>query len=169
MKRSGFLQRNQPLRQFSFPVNRQTPQIKAALRRMSDSPTATIKRNIQALLRELAIVRDGGCVLRNFSEAGECGGFRNDGELILQFEHLMTRANAASYGDLRLGVCLCQRHHIFWKPQHSERYWRLVKQIIGPERAALMERVQEDRAPHRFYVGDWKAIEVALTAELQSE
>lgn len=73
---------------------------------MSDSPTATIKRNIQALLRELAIKSDGGCVLQADNRAGA------------------GRLDAAG--------------------------------------------VQDDRAPHRFHVGDWKAIEIALTAELQA-
>jgi hypothetical protein len=60
--------------------------------------------------------------MRNTPEAAACGEYRQDGEL----------------RDLRLG--LCQRHHIFWKPQQSEPYWKLIKQIIGPVRAALMER-----------------------------
>jgi hypothetical protein len=38
-----------------------------------------------------------------------------------------------SSGDLRLGVCVCERHHIFWKLQHPDEYimdW-LRRQIIG--------------------------------------
>jgi hypothetical protein len=134
---------------------------------MSDSPTATIKRNIQALLRELAIVRDGGCVLRHDPEAGQCGGYRQDGELIYQAEHLVTRSNSVSYGDMRNIVFLCRHHHGHWKPENSIRYWRLIEHHIGPVRWAWAQRVLDDRAPHRFYVSDWKAIELALWAELK--
>jgi hypothetical protein len=105
-------------------------------------------------------------VLRHYPEAGACGGYRKDGELILQFEHLVTRANSASYGDLRLGVILCVRHHIYFKPQHSELYWRLIKAHIGPERTALLQRVQDDRSPHRVFVSDWQTLEAVLRAEL---
>jgi hypothetical protein len=105
-------------------------------------------------------------VLRHYPEAGACGGYRNDGELVLQGEHLNSRTNAVTYGDMRNIVCLCRHHHIDWKPQHSRLYWKLIHQHIGPERSAWLDRVQEDKRPYRFYTSDWQAIEVALTAEL---
>src|ERR1700733_1626491 len=92
---------------------------KSPLREKSDSPTAQCKSRIQALLRAIAILRDGGCVLRFYSEAGACGGYRNDGELILQAEHLNTRERNISYGDIRNIECLCQRHHGYFKPQYG--------------------------------------------------
>ena len=51
---------------------------------------------IQALLRAIVIITDGGCVLRFYTEAGACGGYTNAGDLILQAEHLVTRANSIS-------------------------------------------------------------------------
>lgn len=145
------------------PLKRKIPlRSRSKLRVEGHSDVAEIKRNIQALLREAVIARDKGCVMRHFPEAGACGGYRRDGALILQFEHLVTRANSASFGDVRLGVCLCQRHHIFWKPQHSQLYWQLIERQIGPERWNLLQRVLADRSPHRFYLADWKAIEAAL-------
>lgn len=45
------------------------------LRQNSKSPVAQIKVRIQALIREIAILRDGGCALRFYPEAGLCGGY----------------------------------------------------------------------------------------------
>jgi hypothetical protein len=87
---------------------------RSSLKKESDSQTAVDKRTIQAKLREGAILRDGGCLLRHFPEAGRCGGIRKDGELILQAEHLITRANSATYADLRNVICICRNHHIFF-------------------------------------------------------
>lgn len=78
-----------------------------------------------------------------------CGGYRNDGELILQAEHLHTRSNASSFSDSRLVVCVCQRHHIYYKPQHSVEYNELARDFIGKKNAQLWDRVKEDRTPHK--------------------
>jgi len=126
----------------------------------------TIKDRIQALLRKIAIARDGGCVLRNYPEAGPCGGFRKDGELILQAEHLNTRARNISFADMRNIVCLCKRHHGFWKPQHSRLYWQLIEQIIGPERWKWLKRVEADNRTYPMTKSDWQLLELALTKEL---
>ena len=150
----------------SFSGNKRYPRNKIPLRALGNTSSAGVKRTIQELLRELSIKRDGGCVLRHYPEAGACGGYRNDGELILQAEHLVTRANAVSYGDMRNIVCLCRHHHGHWKPENSLRYWQFITRHIGPDRWAWIQRVLNDRAPHRFYLADWKAIEVVLRAEL---
>src|SRR6266851_8761525 len=93
------------------------------LRRTGQSDTARTKERIQALLRAIAIEREGGCVFRFYPEVGACGSRpTKDGHLILQFDHLNTRARNISSGDLRLGVCVCERHHIFWKLQHPDEY-----------------------------------------------
>lgn len=127
--------------------------------------TKEIKKRIQAKLRALVIKRDKGCWLRFYPEAGACGGRRNDGELILQAEHLHTRANSASYGDSRLVVCICLHHHIHWKPQHSARYNELAEHFIGKERTKLWKRVREDYSPHKM---DWRLVEIGIEKELSS-
>jgi hypothetical protein len=134
------------------------------IRVVGHSPVSELKKEIQALLRQAVIQRDGGCWLRHYSESGACGGYRNDGELILQAEHLHTRANSASFADLRLVVCICQRHHIYWKPQHSARYNELAEKFIGKERANLWKRVREDHTPHKV---DWKLALLGLKSELK--
>lgn len=123
------------------------------LRLVGHSTTKEIKDEIQAIMRQIVILRDGGCLLRNSPVAGACGGRRKDGELILQAEHLNSRTHAVSFADHRLAICLCKRHHIFWKPQEPDLFYRLVKELIGKERTELLEKVQQDFSPHKM---DWK-------------
>jgi hypothetical protein len=104
------------------------------------------------------VFADGGCVLRHYPEAGTCGGRRKDGELILQAEHLITRANAA----MRNIVCLCEHHHGFFKPQHPRTYWRLVEREIGPERWKWLKRMEADKRPHKV---DWAVVKGWLEQE----
>ena len=156
MKRS-FLKRRTPLRKSG-----------ASKRPKSDQDTVShCKARIQALLREIVMIRDGGCVLRQFpEEAGACGGYRKDGQLILQAEHLVTRANSISYGDLRNIVCLCQRHHGFFKPQHSRLYWELIEHIVGYKTWDWIKAVEKDKRPHRTTLWDWQKIELSLRQHL---
>ena len=133
-----------------------TPAIKPKLpinARIGKETTKELKVEIQAKLRAFVIVRDGGCWLRNYPEAGACGGRKNNGDLILQAEHLHTRSNSASYADERLVLCICLHHHIHWKPQHSKRYNELAEDFIGEERGELWKRVREDHKPHKM---DWQ-------------
>lgn len=136
------------------------------LRKESSSPVALCKRRIQALLREVVIARDKGCFLRSYPQAGACGRRRADGELVLQADHLNTRARNISYGDERLAVCACERHHIFWKPQHPDEYMRLAREFIGPKRAKLLDVVIADRRSYNFVLNDWLKIEKLLSQKL---
>lgn len=139
MKRSGFLKRNTPLK------SRSSLKTGGRLRVRGISDSSVLKEEIQALLREIVTLRDGGCWLRHFTESGACGGYRKDGVLILQAEHLETRSNAQSFADHRLVVCICKRHHIYWKPQFSAKYNELAEKFIGPERTKLWKAVRDDR------------------------
>ena len=132
---------------------------------MSDSSVS--KENIQALVRACVILRDGGCILRHYPEAGSCGGYRNDGELILQAEHLITRANSATYGDLRNIVCLCRNHHGYWKPQYSKKYWDIIKKHLGARGWAWYERAEADSASHKTHKMDWKLVEIDVKMQLK--
>lgn len=147
MKRGGFLKR------------------KTKIRIKGVSDTHDLKEEIQATARAIVIKRDGGCVLRHYPKTGLCGAYKKNGELILQAEHLNTRARMATFADTRLIVCLCQRHHIYWKPQHADEYFKLIKEIIGKERSALLERVQNDYKAHKV---DLKLELLALKKELST-
>lgn len=138
------------------------------LRKNSKSPVAQCKVSIQALLREIAIRRDGGCILRTYPEAGACGGYGpKSGKLILQAEHLNTRERNISFGDMRNIVCLCQRHHGYFKQQNGALYWDLVRRHIGPERWEWLRRVIADRKTYPMGIYEWAKIEMALKQDIR--
>ena len=137
---------------------------KKNLRIVGHETTKQLKEDIQALIRNIVIIRDGGCILRHYPEAGRCGGFRKDGQLILQAEHLITRSNSATYGDTRNIVCLCVYHHKFFKPQRSRIYWDLVEKHVGPKIWSWIKLMEADK---KAYKVDWKLTKFALENELR--
>lgn len=148
---------------------------KSRISRVGKSETAQCKVRIQGLLRMIVIQRDGGCFARFYPDMGECGPYRNDGELILQFDHLNTRLRNISYGDSRLGVCVCPNHHYHHHnnmravhPKVWERYMENVKKFIGASRVRLLESVQEDTKSYQMGLWDWVKVEMALKGELAS-
>ena len=138
------------------------------LSKVGKSETTLVKIRIQALLRQIVMVRDGGCLLRDDFRAGECGGYRKDGELILQADHLHSRVNNISFGDSRLVVCLCKRHHGYFKPQYPMVYYELIRQKIGQERWDLLQKVSADKKPYPMGAHDWGVVELALKQELKN-
>lgn len=140
MKRTPFKRSTKPLR-------------RTKLRLVGQSDSAKLKRDIQALVRAIVIKRDGGCILRGHGQCTE----------VLQGEHLITRANAGTYGDTRNIVCLCTYHHIFFKPQYSQLYWELIEKKLGPVRWAWYLRARDDRTAQKV---DLKLEKLALTQEL---
>ena len=146
MKRSGFK------RKPTVPMKR------SRLNYRSSSDSSLLKEQIQAALRDVVIKRDGGCVLRNCPETGACNQ-------VLQAEHMNSRTHMISFADSRLAVCLCSRHHIFWKPQNSARYWELIEELIGPKRWELFQKVKADRMSHKV---DLKMALIYLKEELKT-
>jgi hypothetical protein len=55
------------------------------------SDTALIKDDIQYWVRKIVMLRDRGCILRKHRHCGAGA--------ILQADHLITRANSATYAD----------------------------------------------------------------------
>lgn len=135
------------------------------LRMRGVSETSVLKEQIQSILREIAIIRDGGCVFGKFPTTGACGGYDKNGRLILQFDHMNSRVHAASFSDSRLGVCACKRHHIFYKPQYPMEYERCAVEAMGKERTELLYKVRADRKPRKV---DLKLELVALRQELKT-
>lgn len=133
------------------------------LKAKGTSDMTVIKDEIQAVLRAYAIKRDGGCFLRKYPLAGRCGGYNKKGELILQFDHLHSRAHGISFANHRLGVCICRNHHIFWKKQYPDLYTKFSRDFIGPERSLLLDRVQAYRLPFKQ---NWGEVLVQLKAEI---
>jgi hypothetical protein len=155
VKRGGYIQRRTPLK------------TKTRIKAVGNSDTAILKDQIQSLVRAIVIKRDGGCIFRAVYGVPACNGFRLDGEPVLQADHLITRANSATYADTRLIVCVCKGHH-GWKNWHQKEYEAVVRRIISHEREALWDRCEQDSwRPKRTSAMDWKLAIAALKQELR--
>jgi|ERR1041385_5145761 hypothetical protein len=143
------------------------------LRTRADNDTNRIKDEIQATLREIVILRDGGCILQGKGwqstlSIPACNGYRKDGQLILQADHLITRGNSATYADSRLVVCLCKGHHGGFKKWNEARYNEIVRTLIGPERCKLWDACHAARySPSRKTTSDWAKELAVLKQELR--
>jgi glycogen synthase len=121
---------------------------------------SVLKDDIQKLLREIVIARDGGCILRRL---------RNCDDEVLQADHLITRANSATYVDSRLVVCLCRACHGGFKKWHKEQYDAMVKTLLPEHRVELWEKCEKERwIPQITTAHDWKLSKVLLEKELES-
>lgn len=127
------------------------------LRIKGHSETAELKEEIQRLVREVVMLRDGDCVLKKY---------RHCNDPVKQADHLVTRANSATYADTRLIVCLCRSCH-GWKHYHEKEYDSLVKTILPKERVTLWERCEADRQAHKTYKPDWNLEIIALNKVLK--
>lgn len=127
------------------------------------SDTADLKKEIQGLVREIVIIRDGTCILRNL---------RHCTDEVLQADHLITRSNSATYADTRLIVCICRSCHA-WKSLGGNlrkgQYDALVKTFLPKDRIELWDRCEQDSwRPARTGAYDWQMAIVALKAELKA-
>lgn len=126
------------------------------------STTSQLKDDIQGLVRQIVMKRDGGCILRKIRH---CGG--ELGETVIQADHLITRANSATYSDTRLIVCLCRACH-GWKHWHEKEYDSLVKTILLKDRLELWEKCQKEHEAHITHKMDWAMEKLALEQELKN-
>lgn len=127
------------------------------LRLVGVSTTTEQKNEIQALVREIVMKRDGGCVLRKI---------RNCNDPVKQADHLVTRGNSATFADTRLIVCLCRSCH-GWKHWNKEEYDNVIRQVLSPERVKLWDACEKDHQAHKTYKPDWKMAILALKQELK--
>lgn len=129
------------------------------LRKQGKSETAKVKDKIQKTLTQLVRARDGGCVMRHYPESGACSG-------PTAADHIISRQYSATYGDSRNVVALCQRHHIYWKPQNPILYVHILRRHLG-ETWDWIERAQLDKKAHRFTPFDWELLLRGLKQELE--
>ena len=137
------------------------------LRVSGHSTTTELKTEIQALLRQLVMKRDGGCVLRDIRM---CGGELGVEGVVLQADHLISRSHSATFADSRLVVCVCRSCH-GWKSLGSnlrkQQYDALVKTILPAKRVTLWEKCEADSwKPVRTGAYDWKLAIAGLKQEL---
>lgn len=126
-----------------------------------------VKKKIQAKLRENAIERDKTCIIGQNASLlplnwRVCAPRRQDGEIIVQAEHLVGRANSASYADMDNIVLLCMRHHFYFKTQHPALYWEIVRKYIGEKRWEKTQKWEHDYTPHHFVASEWRMMLNAL-------
>jgi len=158
MKRSG------------FKIKPRKPLKRTKLRLVGHSEVKDLKQDIQDLVRDIVIKRDGGCIFRNESWH-TCSGFAKDGHLILQADHLITRGNSETFADTRLIVCVCKGIH-GWKSVGSNmrkaEYDERVKKILPKTRVKLWEDCEKNRFnSYRMSAYDWKLEIVNLKSELK--
>jgi len=163
LKRKTALKAKKPWNYERKPLKQTGSLKRTKIRVVGQTEPAELKRDIQAIIREMAIIIDGGCFLRHYPEAGQCSGFRKDGELILQAEHLITRGNTATFGDMRNIVCICRHHHGHFKPEQGMLYWELVRRYVGEKRWKWIQLAEADKSPHKV---DLKLLKVVLEQDL---
>lgn len=165
LKRSGFkLKPRKPLKR--TPFKRSYKQLRRTkINVVGHSDTATDKKEIQRLLREIVILRDKKCVLYGIRCYNECG---MEG-VVFQAEHLVERNNAETFADSRLVVLVCKNCHgwkHFTKSNHDQ-YDEWVRSRLSHERVKLWDRCRENMRSHRDYKTDLKLEIVALKQEYE--
>lgn len=123
------------------PLKRGTSQLKRSkLQVEGHSTTAYLKKDIQATLREIVILRDKKCILyglRCYHTYGMVG-------IVWQAEHLIERSNTDTFADSRLVVLVCKNCH-GWKhfrKSNHDQYDEWVKSKLSKERVELWERCE---------------------------
>jgi hypothetical protein len=79
---------------------------------------------------------------------------------IHQADHLITRANSATYADTRLIVCACKGHH-GWKKWHQKEYEALVRTLISPSAwrcGSAVRKIAGGRCEQAFTIGRWRSL-----------
>lgn len=117
------------------PLRKVSLRSKKSLKLPNHESSADLKKDIQALLRKIVILRDGTCILRKY---------RYCEDPVLQADHLITRSNSATYADSRLVVCLCRSCHGGYKQWNKEKYDSMVRTILPKERVQLWDRCSKD-------------------------
>lgn len=144
---------------------------KTKLKVVGDNDTATKKQEIQSLVRLIVTHRDQGCVLRKL-RCGVTAFVDEDNKIVasssyIQADHLVTRANSATFADTRLIVCLCNGCHL-WKKYHENEYNDLIRHnVLDLKRLQLWEKCEQDRRAHKTYKMDWSMELLALHKELK--
>ena len=130
------------------------------LNKKGKSDISRCKDRIQKLLTQIVRVRDLGCIFSRYPETGKCSGFT-------AADHINSRVKSISYGDTRNVIEVCQRHHIYWKPQNPLEYTQIVKDYVGEKIWEWLGRIRKDNKTYSFGLWEWQRVELALIQELK--
>jgi hypothetical protein len=163
MKRSWIKRGTSQLKRSGFKQKPTVPMKRSRLNVVGKSSTAKIKKDIQALLREIVILRDKQCILygiRCYHQVGMEG-------IVWQAEHLIERSNSATYADTRLVVLVCKNCHGWkhFKKSNHDLYDEWVRQKLSPERVKHWDKCKQDS--WRTTKVDWALEKVALEQTLK--
>lgn len=149
------------MKRIYFKKKQTVPLKRGKLRYRGVSDDSVLKEQIQATLRLAVIKRDKICLLSSYPECGRC-------DAVLQAEHLLSRSQSSTFSDLRNVVLLCRRHHIFWKPQNSQRYWEIIEEMVGVVRWEWLMKMRKEQSSYRAYKRDLKLELIAIQQEMKS-
>ena len=141
------------------------------MRTTSKTESAQAKQRIQELLRKIGLQRQKGkCFFEGKVvdyRVHQCSGWRADGELVMQYDHLNSRAYNVSYANPDCGVVICKGLHL-WKKYHKDTYDKAARKYIGKKRRELWDRVADDKKIYPMSAYDWMKCELALKEELKN-
>lgn len=160
------------MRRTGFKQKPRKPMKRSRLRVAGVSDTAQDKKEIQRLVRLIVTHRDEGCILRNLRRCNVNAFVDEDEKVVasssyIQADHLVTRANSATFADTRLIVCVCNGCHM-WKKYHEKEYNQLVRTQLPNARKILWDKCEEARQSHRTSKMDWKLEILNLRKELKT-
>lgn len=126
------------------------------MRRKGKSEISKCKDRIQKLLTLCVRARDKDCLLKGKYQ--RCAGYT-------AADHILSRTYHNTYGELDNVICLCNAHHIFWKPRNPTLYTEEIKSAIGEERWMRIHALaKKQTAP--FSIKEWLDKEEILKKRL---
>lgn len=152
-----------PLKRTPWKKKPSKPLKRTKLKLVGQSTVAEQKREIQSLLRQIVILRDGKCILYGI----KCGHIVGMEGVVWQAEHLIERSNSATYADHRLVVLVCRNCHGWkhFKKSNHDQYDAWVRTRLSKDRVELWDRCREES--WRTSKVDWKLELAVLKSELQ--
>lgn len=153
------------LKRTGFKRKTTKPMKRTKIRVVGKSTTAEIKKDIQALLREVVMLRDGRCILYG----QKCMHKIGDEGIVWQAEHLIERSNSATFADSRLVVLIAKNCHGWkhFKKSNHDMYDAMVKKVLPKERVELWEKCEANSwKPTKTTSYDWMLAKIVLEREL---
>ena len=133
------------------------------MRLHAKTDSAKLKVEIQALLRQIALKRqDGLCFFLGKAIGGRrhaycTSNLTKDGHIVMQYDHLLSRAKNVSFANPDLGVAICQGLH-GWKSVsdgNKKLYDIAAKKYVGARIRKLWKRCEDDGGTYPMGAWEW--------------